>query len=223
MQTKKGGRKRQDLTGMRFARLTVIEYESSKSYGAVMWRCVCDCGKEVVRKAAALRNGRSQSCGCHLGISDRTKDSAYRCWYAMNHRCCNQNDIAYRLYGGRGVSVCEQWRGPGGFERFIEHIGPRPSVEHSIDRFPNCNGNYEPGNVRWATQLQQSRNRRVNRVLELNGERRCVAEWAEIAGMNPSTLGGRLNKMGLAEAMSIPVDKTKRELNGRFAPMASGN
>src|SRR5262245_33615736 len=89
-------------------------------------------------------------------------------WRGMIRRCENPNDSRYEDYGARGISVCARWRDS--FEAFAEDMGPRPSPDHSIDRYPNNNGNYEPGNCRWATQKQQARNMRTNRRLKFRSK-----------------------------------------------------
>jgi len=91
--------------------------------------------------------------------------------------------------------VCDEWKGPGGYERFLEHVGRRPSPNHSLDRIDNSGG-YAPGNVRWATWSQQHRNRRNNRMLEIDGEDLCLVEWSERSGVDPRTIVARLDVMG---------------------------
>ena len=109
----------------------------------------------------------------------------------MQTRCGSPNNPVFKNYGGRGIRVCDEWQGDGGFERFLAHIGPRPSSKHSIDRINN-DGNYEPGNVRWATITEQQQNRRSNRNVIVNGERVCVAEMARRLGVSPGTIKNRL-------------------------------
>lgn len=111
-------------------------------------------------------------------------------WKAMIQRCTNPKSEKWPLYGGRGISVCPEWRHS--YKAFLEHIGPRPSAQHSVDRYPNNDGNYEPGNVRWATRSQQRRNTRVTVFIELNGERRPMREWLEIYNLHFETFRTRL-------------------------------
>lgn len=96
-------------------------------------------------------------------------------------------------YYDRGIRVCEEWRGPAGFECFLAHVGRRPSLKHSLDRVDNSKG-YGPDNVRWATWKQQHRNRRSNRLIEIDGKVLCVAEWAERSGVDSRTILARLNR-----------------------------
>lgn len=107
----------------------------------------------------------------------------YRIWGGMCSRCHNPNCRLYYAYGARGIRVCEAWRGLGGFELFLAHIGTAPSSRHSVERIDNDRG-YEPGNVRWATQREQCRNTRRTHWVKIRGERRSLIEWCELAGLN---------------------------------------
>jgi len=112
----------------------------------------------------------------------------YHSWNAMMGRCNNPSSKHYKYYGGRGIKVCERWYV---FENFLADMGPRP-IGHTLDRYPNKNGNYEPGNVRWATPLQQARNTRRTVMLTIDGVTRSMSEWAEIAGRRADTVYGRI-------------------------------
>lgn len=109
----------------------------------------------------------------------------------MVARCHYPANGMYRLYGARGVVVCERWRQS--FDAFLEDMGRAPSPKHSLDRLDNARG-YEPGNVRWATDDEQARNRTDNVMLEFDGERLCMTDWAERIGVAKSTLHNRLEK-----------------------------
>jgi hypothetical protein len=132
----------------------------------------------------------------------------YRAWVRMIQRCENSNGPEFPGYGGRGIRVCARWRDS--FEAFREDMGPKPSAGHSLDRFPDQNGDYEPGNCRWATNKQQSRNTRSNRLLTFNGETHCLAEWAAVTGVNSMALRSRLRKGWAVErALTTPVKPYK--------------
>lgn len=185
--------KTKDLIGQRFSRLVVISRAESVK-GFAQWRCVCDCGNETVAKGAKLRAGRTKSCGCaraeHIASlgeksrkwhSNEQKTPEYRAWTAMRYRCGNPNSSSWNHYGGRGIKVCPQWND---FKVFLADVGRRPSPKHSLDRINN-DGHYEPGNVRWATIVEQANNKRTNCITDVLGEPMTVTEAARRLGRNP--------------------------------------
>ena len=216
--------------GDEYGRLTVIREVESKRSGTQVQRCVecrCACGTVKEYRLYTLRNGNTKSCGCLAqenygsnlrthGLSDRVE---YGIWQGMLSRCRNDNEDSYVHYGGRGISVCSRWSGS--FESFFEDMGPRPSEKHSIDR-KNNNGNYSCGrceecvahgwtaNCRWATSKEQARNRRVNYLVEHNGETKCVSEWAEQYGFSPSVLYHRLVRLGWTFEKSVSCPSFSR-------------
>jgi hypothetical protein len=114
-----------------------------------------------------------------------------KAWRAMIARCGNPNAVGYGYYGGRGIRVSTEWLGDDGFNRFLAHIGRRPTADHSVDRIDNDRG-YEPGNVRWATEKEQQRNKRSNRLVTHAGKTQCIGAWAEELGVNVYRLRERL-------------------------------
>ena len=202
-----------DLTGMRFNRWSVVRRVENSKAGQTRWLCKCDCGTGGVVQAAALKTGHSKSCGCLIvetTIKRSTKhghatngiSNTYKTWAGMMSRCSDANNDRFFDYGGRGISVHARWHK---FEGFLADMGEKPKGS-SIDRI-NVNGNYEPGNCRWATHTQQARNKRNNRLVTALGQTMCVADWAERTGLRSNTIIDRL-KAGWSDhdAVTKPVD-----------------
>lgn len=160
-----------DLNGKQFGRLTVTG-RGRQMGGKPTWLCRCNCGGLAEVRARSLVEGDTKSCGCisrevtaarsltHGQTRVGRHSPEYKCWAMMLQRCNNPRAHAYESYGGRGIRVCEWWNT---FENFFADMGTRPSPLHSIDRFPNNDGDYEPDNCRWATKKEQAANRRPAR------------------------------------------------------------
>jgi len=158
------------------------------------WLCRCGrCGIEFVAQLNNVKSGGTKSCGCLRRERNTTHGQAdtpeYRAWLACRNRCNNPNDKGYANYGGRGITVCERWDS---LETFLADMGPRPKGG-SLDREDNELG-YSPENCRWATNSEQSRNRRSNRYIESWGYNLLLCEWAEISGLNRATISGRIDR-----------------------------
>lgn len=185
-----------ELAGQTFGRWIVIEY-SHDTVNNIYWTCRCECG--TVRRVCSnsLRYGASRSCGClqkelagkRSTTHGHSRAPIYTAWRNMVRRCHDPRSDEYQRYGARGVIVCDRWRES--FQSFLEDVGERPSPEMTIDRYPDPFGNYEPGNTRWATPMEQGQNRRNNRKLTLNGVTQSFAAWSRELGIAYTTIRNR--------------------------------
>lgn len=140
-------------------------------------------------------------------VHGMTGTPTYKSWDAMRRRCGTPTDKDFPRYGGRGIRVCERWQNS--FQAFVADMGIRPP-QTTLDRV-DVNGNYEPGNCRWATVVQQNNNRRSNKSIRYDGRSQTVAQWAREAGLSPEALSHRLkNGWPISDALSIPIDHSNR-------------
>lgn len=161
--------------GSKFGFLTAVELVERKPGRSFSVKCLCECGLTVIVDITSLRGGKTLSCGCwHKKRTSQThfihgsaRTPEYKAWKEMNRRCADRNRPYWHNYGGRGISVCNEWRKS--FLAFLSYVGLKPSSLHSLDRYPNNDGNYEPGNVRWATRSEQAINRRPRPKKENHG------------------------------------------------------
>lgn len=155
-----------------------------------------------------LRDARSGRYSKKHGLS---KTPEFMARSAMIKRCYNPKCKDYKYYGARGIRVCEEWLGS--FELFLSDVGFKPSAQHSLDRYPNNNGNYEPGNVRWATKKEQANNRRNNRLITFQGETKTLTEWAEVLGLPAPALSLRIIRMGWSteEALTLGLGEYRNK------------
>ena len=189
-----------DLTGNRYGRLTVIRRGENTRFGQAKWVCKCDCGNAKTVEGRMLRDGKTTSCGCyHKEVVSKlfTKHKAkgtqlYTAWRNLKSRTSNPNSPDYKWYGGRGITVCDEWKNDYiAFEKWAVENGFSSGL--TIDRI-DPDGNYEPSNCRWIPQEKQQRNRRSNAILTMNGESHCIAEWAEIIGCSKQSLYQRRHR-----------------------------
>lgn len=183
--------------GERFGKLSVIKRSDESKRGEIRWLCRCDCGAVRSYPGSELRTGRTVSCGCKKKIEPpskthgESKTKLYNVWKTMRRRCYAKTSNRYSYYGGRGISVCDDWAK---YENFRDWSYSHGYVEGlSLDRIDN-DGDYCPENCRWVDMKTQSNNRRNSLYVEINGVTRPVREWGEIYGISPYTLYSRLRK-----------------------------
>lgn len=194
--------KLKDLTGQKFGRLTVI-MRTENIGSKTAWLCKCDCGKKTVVSGSNLHNGHVRSCGClwkdfvpgnNKKLNTRhgeTHTKLYRAWGNMRYRCNNPNCKSYKDYGGRGITICEEWESYEAFRDWALANGF--ANDRSIDRI-DVNGNYEPSNCRWTDMKTQSNNKRDNNYLTFQGQTRTIQEWSEITGIKWTTIKERIKR-----------------------------
>lgn len=180
---------------MVFGRLTVLSFAGFNQHRNTLWECLCSCGNRTVVTCSSLTSNGTKSCGClrrqsgrnlHHGHARKNGTPEYRSWRAMWNRCTNRSHDGWKNYGGRGIAVCERWRS---FVDFLADMGSRPRGT-TLER-EDSNGNYEPGNCRWATPTEQQANTRQSVLLTLDGQTFCIAEWARRLGLKEDTLRKR--------------------------------
>ena len=220
-----------DLTGNRFGRLIVLEHIGYKCFPSggrhLLWKCKCDCGNFTNVTTEKLKSCSTRSCGC-LAREIRSKRKGQNAtnykngitftrlgyiYLGIKQRCYNPNNQNYHNYGGRGITMCDEWLGEHGFENFRNWCIKNGFKEKSnrgectIDRI-DVNGNYEPSNCRWVDITVQARNRRDCVYIEYMGERKTISEWSEITGIKDSTIRNRLNRgWDIDKALSVKSRK----------------
>lgn len=168
-----------DLAGRRFNRLTIIRRSSKPNFGShSRWLAKCDCGQEVEVFGNNVKSGHTKSCGC-LQSENRIRHGGaylpeYETWQSVRTRCNGKTGLRLKYYNSKGIKVCERWDS---FEYFLADMGNRPSPDHSIDRI-DADGNYEPGNCRWATRAEQANNTTRNRNVTFRGITKTLSQWA---------------------------------------------
>lgn len=200
---------------MKYEQLTYIADAGKNKHGQPLWRLACDCGKECVKIASAVRIGKTKSCGCRRssGLGNRRHgkrhSKEYTAWCNMHLRCYNEKNPHYRNYGARGITVALKWHE---FIPFHQDVGDAPGPEYTLDRIDN-NHSYEPGNVRWARRRVQSRNKRDNVWVKINGETRCLYDWCRHYKITAAAVALRMKK-GEDIVSAITRPKAKRFIKG---------
>lgn len=205
-----------DLTGRRFGMLLVVKQapkDPSLKAREARWECLCDCQNTIIVSRHALTEQRTTSCGCKRssmakqqmekrwanGDCEEVGDlrikftthglseaRTYSIWKHMKQRCYNSKSTNYKDYGARGIKICDEWKNS--FESFHEWaIENGYSDDLTIDRI-NVNGDYEPNNCRWATEKEQQNNKRISRIVEIDGVKKTIAQWSEETGVNWDTI-----------------------------------
>lgn len=193
-----------DLTGQKFGLLTVKAFAGFAGKFP-KWECDCQCGGSTLAFANILKQGRAQHCGCQSKHDGRTDHPLYSTWINMIGRCEDSRKKEFKHYGARGIRVCERWKED--FWAFVSDMGERPDG-CSIDRIDN-DGDYEPGNCRWATSAEQAANTRRCRYITYNGETKTMSEWARGLGITTEGLRLRLKKDApLSEILTSAVGTT---------------
>lgn len=199
-----------NIVGQKFGRLLVISL--AESAPIKKWLCRCDCGNEKQIPSGPLKNGATKSCGCLQKETIRktatthgmSKTKEYMCWQAMLARCNGYNEDTRENYVERGIKVCKGWRDS--FVNFYKDMGKRPSTKHTIER-KNNNAGYNKANCMWAIRKIQQRNTRFNRIIEVNGVKKCLSEWCEIHNKKPNCVKHRIYVLGFStyEALTMPI------------------
>jgi hypothetical protein len=204
--------KQSNLVDRTFDKLTVkaqVPRPANVTGSGRYWLCVCECGAERVVRTSKLLSHETKSCGCVKTIHGLWDARVYKIYMHMLQRCCNSNNDAWHLYGGRGITVCDRWRAEHGFVDFLKDMGEPPTTKHSLDRYPNRDGNYEPDNCRWATVEEQQNNRRNCVYIAHLGRTQTLAQWCRELWLNRSSVSYRLGmgytvELAFAESQILP-------------------
>lgn len=191
-----------DLTGQKFGRLTVIKRAESRisktGQHKTMFLCKCDCGNEICVSSSNLKSGYVKSCGCYqqeCRIKNNTshgmsKTRLYKIWKGIKRRCINKNYAQFQYYGGRGITICDEWEN--NYLNFYNWAINNGYDDYlSIDRI-DLNRNYEPNNCRWVDKFKQANNKRNNHYITYNGETHTIAEWGNLSFLTPKQIQKRL-------------------------------
>lgn len=202
-----------NIIGKKFNRLTVLElfkkeqvylFNGKKNGFRYFYTCLCDCGKITIVAKSHLLSGHTRSCGCISQKHLKTNTRLFRIWNGIKGRCFNKNNNKFKNYGGRGISICDEWKND--FKTFYDWAMSNGYADNlTIDRIDN-NGNYEPSNCRWVNQKVQQNNKSNSCFIEYNGKSLTLSQWAELYGLNYSTLKSRLSYgWTIEKALLIPV------------------
>lgn len=191
------------IKGKKFGRLLVLKYICTKKHNTI-WRCKCDCGKILDIAGSSMTEGNTKSCGC-LRIENRRKaifkhgmrdHPFYKAWCSMRYRCSNKKQKGYKNWGGRGIKVCKSWSVFLNFKEdmyseYLLHIKKHGKKQTTLERINNSK-NYSPNNCKWATRFEQNSNTRRTVMIEFNGKKMTMSQWARELNIDRSTLYKRI-------------------------------
>lgn len=214
-------------TGQRFGKLLVLAYVSG-SASMTKWLCQCDCGKKkVVTRLRFYGRAAVVSCGCetgkligarisrHGGAKKSGHEPEYGSWVSMKQRCYLPSDRYYSEYGGRGIKICDRWRGEDGYANFVADMGRKPTSAHTIER-NDVNKDYTPDNCRWATREEQNRNRRTSRYVEVGGRRMYFPDACREYGISRHLAEGRM-RLGWSVDRAFTTPRPPKKSKGAMA------
>lgn len=191
--------KRIDLTNKRFGKLTVLKIDENKSRGELYWLCLCDCGNLKSIQGRKLRSGWTKSCGClqkewakeNFSTHKMSETSLYKVWENMKTRCFNPKSNRFYRYGGRGITICDEWLDFKSFSEWALLNGYKDGL--SLER-KNIDKDYEPGNCCWIPIEKQAQNKSNTVWITYQDKKMCMAEFSKIANVSINVIRNRLKK-----------------------------
>ena len=204
----------QDLSGQKFNCLAVIEHAGRNHAGKHIYLCKCDCGKTVILRGEDVKSGNTKSCGClrrQMTIDKNYKHGyahtpMYNVWLGIKERCLNPNNSSYKNYGGRGITICDDWMD---YKNFHRDMAPTYKTGLTLERIDNEKG-YCEDNCIWADRNVQGNNKRNNHFIRFKGEVGTISQMARKYDLHPSIVQGRLYKgWSVKKALLTPVNKPK--------------
>lgn len=188
-----------DYIGLRSGRLVIDRFHHKTKTNHKYFVCKCDCGKEVIVRGSCIVQQKTKSCGCLAREKSKERETKhgmfgtriYNIWAGLKRRCYDSKVQSYKWYGGKGIKYCKEWEDFSNFYDWAIKNGYNDGL--SIDRI-DSNSDYSPENCRWVDNITQGRNKKSNKVIEYNGEKHCLSEWAELYNINYSTFLTRLRR-----------------------------
>ncbi len=212
--------KKLNLTGKRFGRLVVLS-EAEKNNGRVRYKCLCDCGTEVITESSYLVQGKKKSCGClrkevtiarskaRYSETSKRNTKLYHRYHSMYQRCTNPNNPSWHNYGGRGITMCDRWLSS--YDNFLADMGEPPTEKHTLERIDNNLG-YSPENCMWADRKTQLRNQRRSIIITWNGITRHAKDWCEMYSIPYQRLTKEYRRGGIDGATKFVSQHLERQI-----------